>query len=197
MKTLISTMKPYDDDDSTGRIFSVKFNPENSNSIISGGWDKNINIFDTREGKLSNSIYGPKICGDGLDIKSFYILSTSWEGKNVQIWDTRTLKCVTDGVFENGSSTFKTNLYTGKFNKSNYELLAVGGVNKNIFRIFDLENYLEDRENENNQLKCFLGDKEIYTPCYCMDFAKYNEKIELFAYGCGDGGVRVFNINYK
>ena len=99
MKTLISTMKPYDDDDSTGRIFSVKFNPENSNSIISGGWDKNINIFDTREGKLSNSIYGPKICGDGLDIKSFYILSTSWEGKNVQIWDTRNLKCVTDGIF--------------------------------------------------------------------------------------------------
>ena len=197
MKTLISTMKPYDDDDSTGRIFSVKFNPENSNSIISGGWDKNINIFDTREGKLSNSIYGPKICGDGLDIKSFYILSTSWEGKNVQIWDTRTLKCVTDGVFENGSSTFKTNLYTGKFNKSNYELFAVGGVNKNIIRIFDFENYLEDRENENNQLKCFLGDKEIYTPCYCMDFARYNEKIELFAYGCGDGGVRVFNINYK
>ena len=34
MKTLISTMKPYDDDDSTGRIFSVKFNPENSNNYM-------------------------------------------------------------------------------------------------------------------------------------------------------------------
>ena len=34
MKTLISTMKPYDDDDSTGRIFSVKFNPENSNNCM-------------------------------------------------------------------------------------------------------------------------------------------------------------------
>ncbi len=63
--------------------------------------------------------------------------------------------CFTDGVFENGSSTFKSNLYTGKFNKSNYELFDVGGVNKNIFRIFDFENYLEDRKNENNQLKCF------------------------------------------
>ena len=34
MKTLISTMKSYDDDDSTGRIFSVKFNPENSNNYM-------------------------------------------------------------------------------------------------------------------------------------------------------------------
>ena len=34
MKTLISTMKPYDYDDSTGRIFSVKFNPENCNNYM-------------------------------------------------------------------------------------------------------------------------------------------------------------------
>ncbi len=30
-----------------------------------------------------------------------------------------------------------------------------------------------------------------------MDFARYSDKTELFAYGSGDGGVRVFNINYK
>jgi WD40 repeat protein len=197
MKTLISTIKPYDDDDATGRIFCVKFHPENTNTIFSGGWDKNINIFDTREGKLSNTIYGPKICGEGLDIKGFYILSTGWEkGNQVQIWDTRNLKCVTDGIFENGNKDYDSNLYCGKFNKCNYDIFAVGGVNKNIFRLFDFEYYLEEKDND-GLLESIIGDKNMYSPCYSVDFVRTGDKSELFAYSCGDGGTRIFSINYE
>ena len=197
MKTLISTIKPYDDDDANGRIFCVKFHPENTNTIFSGGWDKNINIFDTREGKLSNTIYGPKICGEGLDIKGFYILSTGWEkGNQVQIWDTRNLKCVTDGIFENGNKDYDSNLYCGKFNKCNYDIFAVGGVNKNIFRLFDFEYYLEEKDND-GLLESIIGDKNMYSPCYSVDFVRTGDKSELFAYSCGDGGTRIFSINYE
>lgn len=43
----------------SNRIFSVKFNPNDPNVILSGGWDRTIQIYDLREGRTVASIYGP------------------------------------------------------------------------------------------------------------------------------------------
>ncbi len=60
------------------RVFCAKFSKENENVIISGGWDKNIKMWDTRTGAIERNICGPFICGDSIDIHDGYILTGSY-----------------------------------------------------------------------------------------------------------------------
>jgi len=52
----------------SSRVFTVKFDKDNENIMISGGWDKTVQIWDLREGGPVRSLLGPLICGDALDI---------------------------------------------------------------------------------------------------------------------------------
>ena len=56
----------------SNRVFWVKFDRENENVLLSGGWDNTIQIWDLREGAAVRSIYGPIIWGDSI-IKYFLI----------------------------------------------------------------------------------------------------------------------------
>ena len=50
------------------KVFAVKYHPEDTNLIVSGGWDKMIKIFDIRTKGPVGSMYGPLISGsDALD----------------------------------------------------------------------------------------------------------------------------------
>lgn len=52
----------------TNKIFCAKFDLENPNVIYSGGWDRNVNIWDIRSGgSLVGCLMGPLICGDAID----------------------------------------------------------------------------------------------------------------------------------
>ena len=50
------------------RVYCCKFAKKDSNIIFSGGWDQNLITWDTRVGKPVSSIFGPLICGDGIDV---------------------------------------------------------------------------------------------------------------------------------
>ena len=50
---------------------------------------------------------------------------------------------------------------------------------------------------ENNRPTPILGSDESYSPCFTTDFVRINNNKELFCYGCGDGGTRVYNFNIK
>lgn len=63
----------------TNRIFSIKFLPEQSNVVITGGWDSNINIWDIRQKELAGTIYGPNLSGDSLDFHNGDILAGSYK----------------------------------------------------------------------------------------------------------------------
>lgn len=70
------------------RIFSVKFFDDNT--LISGGWDSVIHIWDLRKGKSADSFYGPHIAGDSIDLKDNNILTGCYATKNqIQVWDMR------------------------------------------------------------------------------------------------------------
>lgn len=89
------------------RVFSVKFSPDDSNILISGGWDNNIIIHDIREKGPVNAIIGANICGEALDIRGNTILSGSNRKSNqVQLWDLQTCKLI-ESVDWNGDGIFK------------------------------------------------------------------------------------------
>ena len=83
MKTEIAQMKPYlfDQPGHSGRIFCAKYFPNDTTTIYSGGWDRTIQFYDTRTCKVSNSIYGPEICGDSLDLSGSILASGAWSTK--------------------------------------------------------------------------------------------------------------------
>ena len=202
MKTEIGQMKPYlfDQPGHSGRIFCVKFFPNTTSTIYSGGWDKTIQFYDTRTCKVANSIYGPEICGDAIDISGNILASGAWSTKEqIQLWDIRTLKCICNVQWENNDVYKPTYIYSVKFNKgTDNKYLAVSGVNKPLFSVFNMNTFkLEQGLKEYNRPSPILGSDESYSPCFTTDFVKINNNKELFCCGCGDGGTRVYNFNIK
>lgn len=206
MKTKITEMKPFkfDQPGHSSRVFCVRFNPDNNNMIISGGWDKTIQIYDVREGQIINSIYGTKICGEALDINSYYIIAAGWgQERQISIYDIRMLKSVCTVNWENGSDYNGTYLYCAKFDALTEpgKLFGVGGVNRNLFRIYDWNgfnsavatNRKEDEPVPNMPIP-IMGSDILKSACYTMDFYKISNKKEYLAYGCGDGGVRLLTL---
>ena len=195
-------MKPYkfNEPGHSGRIFCVKFFPNDTSTIYSGGWDKSIQFYDTRTCKISNSIYGPEIVGDSLDLYGNILASGAWSTKEqIQLWDIRMFKCICNVQWENNNVYKPTYIYSVKFNKTkDKKYLAVAGVNKPLFRIFNMNSFkLEQGLKEYNRPNPVLGNEESYSPCFTTDFVRIDDKKELFCCGCGDGGTRIYNFNIK
>jgi COMPASS component SWD3 len=87
----------------TNRVFAVKFDKEDENMLISGGWDNNVKVWDLREPNPVRYIYGPYICGDALDLHEGYILTGSWRAdKQLQLWDFGTCEFIEDIPMNDG-----------------------------------------------------------------------------------------------
>ncbi len=72
----------------SNRIFSVRFIDDNT--IISGGWDSVLHLWDIRQGKSIKTAYGPHVAGDSIDISKDHsdILVGSYATKDqIQLWD--------------------------------------------------------------------------------------------------------------
>jgi WD40 repeat protein len=51
----------------SNRIFCVRWHPTNAKTLISGGWDSTIQIWDVEVGAAIRSIFRPHVCGETLD----------------------------------------------------------------------------------------------------------------------------------
>lgn len=72
------------------RIFALKYKKDDPNVVISGGWDKTLQIHDIRKGGPIGYIFGPDLSSNSLDIHDNLIVTGSHRGKNpLQLWDLR------------------------------------------------------------------------------------------------------------
>lgn len=79
------------------RVFGVKFVDDDSNLVLSGGWDQNVHIWDMRVKASKATILGPKITGDSIDYQNGMILTGSNKmGEQCQLWDLKTQKLIQD-----------------------------------------------------------------------------------------------------
>lgn len=191
-KTLIKKLEPQSIKmpAHSNRIFAVKFSKEDPNLLLSGGWDSTILLYDLRAKDVQNYLYGPHICGDGMDIKNGLLLTVSWAMKEqIQIFDLRLLN--KKGVFNmtlDGTNNVKLEnvsyLYSCRFNPVN-DTFCVTGSNKHYLRIYDYKN-LDRAVLSNERLKDVYSMNDLKLPCYCCDYDNTGKKL---AYGCSLGKV--------
>ena len=196
-KTLISKLERhrYDLPEHYNRIFSVKFSKKDPNLLLSAGWDNTILMYDIRARSVQNYLYGPHVCGDGLDLKDDLLLTVSWEKEDqIQLFDLRTNKKI--GVFqmminESGKNALDniSYLYSCRFNPVN-ETFCVTGSNRNYLRIYDYSNLNYNNLTE-DKIKGILDLDDLKEPCYCCD---YNLKGDKLAYGCAKSKVEFLDL---
>mmetsp|Transcript_13885 Transcript_13885/g.17995 ORF Transcript_13885/g.17995 Transcript_13885/m.17995 type:complete len:361 (+) Transcript_13885:82-1164(+) len=129
----------------SNRIFSLKFSPDDDHILASGGWDNTVHFWDTRSGQSIRSIYGPHLCGDGLDMcsngtASTTVLTGSWRPQSpLEMWDFGTGKIIEQVEWKDsilGSSPCM--LYAAQFSKADGgRFIAAGGSGTNEARVFD------------------------------------------------------------
>lgn len=59
----------------SNKVFCVKFDKEDPNMIVSGGWDYSVKIWDIRQSNPVRSFNGPLVCGDAIDLSTGFLLT--------------------------------------------------------------------------------------------------------------------------
>lgn len=62
----------------SNRVFSIKFHKDENDIFFTAGWDRTVKIWDRRsKSGIVNTIYGPSVCGDGIDLKVGLFLNSN------------------------------------------------------------------------------------------------------------------------
>lgn len=160
------------------RVFALRWHPEYDHIFVSAGWDDSVKIWDCRSSTgVVRYIPGPHVCGDGLDVRGFRILTGSWKGnESVQIWDYsagKLLKNVPYAQDEAGDGEF---VYCAQF--VNDVCVAAGGSGTNNVQIINT-----------NTDEC-LGTIQMQKPVHALDSTGSGAKL---AVGSGDSVLKFVN----
>eukprot|EP00756_Hemistasia_phaeocysticola_P004309 Hpha_TRINITY_DN12743_c0_g1::TRINITY_DN12743_c0_g1_i1::g.114362::m.114362 len=74
----------------SSRVQSIKWVPGDPNLILSAGWDRTVQIWDTRQDQSTGYFYGPYVCGDALDIHTdgrTVVTGSARDNKQIEVWD--------------------------------------------------------------------------------------------------------------
>jgi WD40 repeat protein len=173
----------------SGRIFCVKFHPQQHDVLLSSGWDRTIQIYDLREGRTVASIYGPFMSGDALDCYDDLIIAGSNRNKEVmQMFSLSKRQLITNIDWESSSrkDVEAGYVFGTRFSKPNPDFIFASSGGKNEVKIF--ENNLDGSAS----MRVLAHITEIDSPCLSIDTTKTGDN---FAFGCQDG--RIYLCNYK
>ena len=122
----------------------MKFDPSDSNLLLSGGWDKSVMIWDVRTNKPVRRIEGPSVCGDAIDLNCGTVVTGSYrDTDSIQLWNQETGSSLGSVDWNKGSlnSSNPCLMYGLQFDKVNGEYLIAAGAGSNEVKVF--ENVLE------------------------------------------------------
>ncbi|KAH0786250.1 WD repeat protein [Histomonas meleagridis] len=158
----------------TNRIFSIKFDPNNTNILYSGGWDDTIHVWDLRIGQSVHSLYGAHICGDTIDVCNHLLLSGSWRIKEqIQVWDLRTLNLQKSFSWPIDRNCL---IYTAQFHSSGKYIVS-GGSSSNEVSIISLDTF----ENVCEPLHFNSSVFSIYTKNNDLVIGTQNNGVHMFS----------------
>lgn len=168
----------------SNRVFSMKFDPDDNNCIISGGWDNTVQIWDIRTKRAERSIFGPHVCGDSVDICKGVILTGSWRPQNaLQLWDLGTGELIEDIPWHSSQihTSSATLLYCAQFSSGDGRYIAAGGSGSNECKVFD-------RQRRNEVVGRISGMSKAV---FAVDFDPFCSKLAVAG---GDTAIRVLRV---
>lgn len=188
-KTLVSTMKGGYGTLTAGhsnRVFSLKFFPQDDNTIVSGGWDNTLQIWDIRAGHSVRGIYGPHVAGDAIDINDRdEILTGSWRPENpLELWDYGSGKRLS--VVPWNQSSIRAEpcfLYAAQFSSApnGQQLIAAGGSGSNEAKVFN-------HDASNKLVGTIAG---LSRGVFSLHFAPQGDKMVVAG---ADSAIRIIDI---
>lgn len=183
-KDIIHVFKDSSDDclSHFSRIFSVKFDPYDDRLIYSGGWDKMINVNDTRQKGPVSKIEGPYLSADTLDVHKTYLLVGNYTTENpLEIYDLRKLELVNTITWKTETGGKGGLVLGAMFSKPDADSIIAWGSANNELKIFDT--------NTSEVVASVTGTKK---PIYSVDISSTNS---LLAFGTSDGRLNVLEYN--
>eukprot|EP00058_Branchiostoma_floridae_P001053 XP_002586541.1 hypothetical protein BRAFLDRAFT_131390 [Branchiostoma floridae] len=140
-KKMVRTFEPSPDktvmDGHMLRVFSVLYHPNAvayPGVFLSGGWDDTIQFWDSRVKHSVRKIFGPHICGEGLDIdpEHNHVLTGSWRKDSaLQVWDFNSTDKIKDIPPDFNSCLVYCCQWLGR------SCITAGGSDQNMARIVD------------------------------------------------------------
>lgn len=166
----------------SNRIFSLKYHPQDPCVLVSGSWDRMLQIWDTRSGRLAvRSILGPYVCGDSVDFSSngsTLLTGSARMNKQVELWDFGSGKLTQTVPWD---SAAQCSVMAARFCGNN--TIVAGGSSTSEVKLFDGACKWKSFGNID------LGPG---AECFAVDFSPDGS---LVAVGSSDATIRVFRLH--
>jgi len=137
-----ATLDHGDDSTTTGhsnRVYSISWVPGHPDLLVSGGWDRTLQVWDLRLERSVRSFFGPYVCGDAVDMRGGVLLTGSWRHANpLQLWDFGSGRLLTNLPFFQPEHE-ACMLYAAKFGRAPFSdnvILAGGSGKRPCVKVF-------------------------------------------------------------
>ncbi|CAI2371095.1 unnamed protein product [Moneuplotes crassus] len=167
------------------RIFAMTYKRDDPNVVITGGWDKTLQIHDIRRGGPVGYIFGPDLSSNSIDIYDNTIATGSYRGRNpLQIWDLRKKDLISNIEWDYSGEASENSFLNCAAFTHNGEVIIAGGKGEEI-KYFDL-----DKEEDVSSYSLFGKQSGFDNSILCCAFAKTNNN---YVVGTADGTIKIFN----